>query len=84
MFPAIYELYDLMDSGKAWTLGHVTSAVKDVLSCLSDLVEIFPVSFIRLCQDIESRLPRNVRPLCNSVLIHVVVACVYSIVSRFE
>jgi hypothetical protein len=31
VFPAIYELTDLMDSGKAWTLGHVTAAMKDVL-----------------------------------------------------
>ena len=83
VFPVMYELTDLMDSGKAWTLGHVTTAMKDVLGCLNDLVDIFPVSIIRLCQDIETRLPRNVRPLSNSVLVHVVVACLYSIISRW-
>ena len=84
VFPAVYELTDLMESGKAWTLGHVHTAMKEVLSCLNDLVEIFPISLIRLCLDIETRLPRNVRPLCNSVMIHIVVACLYNIISRVQ
>ncbi len=55
VFPAVNELTDLMESGKAWTLGHVHTAMKEVLSCLNDLVEIFPISLIRLCLDIETR-----------------------------
>ncbi len=34
--------------------------------------------------EIDYRLPRNVRPLCNSVLIHIVVACLYNIISRVQ
>jgi hypothetical protein len=77
LIPVTKELLCLIEAGKAWTLGQIGIAMKEVISCTHDIVEIIPVPVLRLCLEIESRLPSSVKPLAGSALVQMIICGLY-------
>ena len=64
---------------------HVPQAMKEVMTSLVELVTIVPSCVLRVCiNDIQSRLPSGVEPLSKSVIVHVMISAVYSVVCKLQ
>ena len=84
-FPAVLELLDLVDSGRTWTLNQVQTAMKEVLTCLDEMIPIIPVPIIRLCMNnVQNRLPHGVEPLNNCVFTHILICALYDVNYRLQ
>ena len=59
--------------------------MKEVTSCLVELVPIIPTCVLRLCiNDVQNRLPHGIEPLNNSVIVTIMISAVYCIVCRVQ
>ena len=59
--------------------------MKEVMSCLVELVTVVPSCVLRVCiSDIQSRLPSGVEPLNNSVIVHVMISAVYGVICKLQ
>ena len=84
LVPAVTELLSMIESGKSRNQGQMAITMKEVISSVHDIVELIPIPLLRLCLEIESRIPVGVKPLANSVLVQLIVCGLYGIVSRLQ
>ena len=80
--PVVEELFDLVGSGKAWTMGHVPATIKEVVDAVQDVVCLVPPPIILLCFHLDSVRPEGIKPVGGSSLVHLLVSSLYSLISR--
>ncbi|XP_059095206.1 LOW QUALITY PROTEIN: uncharacterized protein LOC131889983 [Tigriopus californicus] len=82
--PIVQELLDLMEAGKAWTIGQVPATRKTIITNLQDIVPIIPISVLKLCKRLDEIVPKPVRPLSKSTLSQLLVCSLYGIIEGLQ
>ncbi|TRY78188.1 hypothetical protein TCAL_04263 [Tigriopus californicus] len=80
--PIIDDLLDDVESGRTWMLSQVPEAIAKLNTNILDVAYLIPPSFYQVCELIESLLPDNIRPLCDSVVVHIFISCIYGIITK--
>lgn len=80
--PVVDEMMDDVEAGKAWTLGHVPSTISSLMQGLNDIACLVPQSFYEVCAMIKPLVPEEVSPLCDSILVHIFVSSLYSLIDK--
>ena len=62
----------------------VRSDIRRTLEDIEDLMEILPLPVFRLCQEIETKVVGNIRPIADSVLAQLIVTVLYGLIARIQ
>lgn len=82
--PVVQELLDLMEAGKAWTVGQVPTTRKTIITNLQEIVPILPVSVLELCKRLDETVPKPVKPLGKSTLCQLLVCSLYGLIEGLQ
>ena len=80
--PVVDEMMDEIESGKAWTLAHVPETINKLMQGLNDIACLVPESFYEVCTMIRPLVPEEVKPLCDSILVHIFVSSLYGLIDK--
>ena len=66
LVPVLHNIIEKLDSLAKLDKKDVKKDLKLVLTDVLDIIELIPVSILRLCVEIESRMPTYVKPLAGN------------------
>ena len=84
VIPVVDEMMDDVDSGRASTLAHVPETITRLLKGLNEVACLVPESFYEVCAMIKPLVPEEVTPLCESIIVHIFVSCLYGVITKLE
>lgn len=84
LIPTLDVVLEKIESNKTLDSNDVRADLKRVLDDVLDLLELIPMPILRLCAEMEKRLPNFIRPLANSVLVQLLICAIYGFVIRLQ
>ena len=80
--PCVTSLLEAVEEGRTWTLAHLPQARRLLLTSLADLLPLLPPSLAHLLASLQALLPPGIHPLADSAPAHLLLAALYSSISR--